>query len=116
MRLYKVDPVLHNHSHVAVAFSIYVCHNMTEIRFTKSARKHRVGRARAVYVVEHAYAVVRQTRPDRSEVVMFLGDDNTGRALEVGAVEASENLLLVIHVMDLREKFRNSYEQGKREV
>lgn len=87
---------------------------MTEIRFTKSARKHRVGRARAVYVVEHAYAVVRQNRPDQSEVVMFLGDD-AGRALEVGAVEVSEDLLLVIHVMDLREKFRGSYEQGKRE-
>ena len=89
---------------------------MTEIRFTKSARKHRVGRARAVYVVEHAYAVIRQTRPDQSEVVMFLGDDDTGRALEVGAVEVHEDLLLVIHVMDLREKFRGSYEQGKREV
>ena len=87
---------------------------MTEIRFTRSARKHRVGRARAVYVIEHAYAVVRQTRPDQS-VVMFLGDDDTGRALEVGAVEVHEDLLLVIHVMDLREKFRGSYEQGKRE-
>ena len=46
---------------------------------------------------------------------MFLGDDDTGRALEVGAVEVHEDLLLVIHVMDLREKFRGSYEQGKRE-
>ena len=88
---------------------------MTEIRFTKSAREQRVGRARAVYVVEHAYAVVRQTRPDQPEVVMFLGDDKTGRALEVGAVEVSEDLLLVIHVMDLRQKFRGSYEQGKQE-
>jgi hypothetical protein len=68
-----------------------------------------------VHVVEHAYAVVRQTRPDQSEVVMFLGDDDTGRALEVGAVEASEDLLVVIHVMDLREKFRGSYERGKQE-
>lgn len=88
---------------------------MMEIRFTKSARKHRVGRARAVYVVEHAYAVVRQTGPDQSEVLMFLGDDDMGRALEVGAVEVSEDLLVVIHVMDLPEKFRGSYEQGKRE-
>ena len=47
---------------------------------------------------------------------MFLGDDDTGRAREVGAVEVSEDLLLVIHVMDLREKLRGSYEQGKREV
>ena len=47
---------------------------------------------------------------------MFVGDDDTGRALEVGAVEVSEDLLLVIHVMDLREKFSSLYEQGKREV
>jgi hypothetical protein len=46
---------------------------------------------------------------------MFLGDDETGRALEVGAVEVSEDLLLVIHVVDLRERFRGSYERGKRE-
>ena len=46
---------------------------------------------------------------------MFFGDDDTGRALEVGAVEVSEDLLLVIHVMDLRGKLRGSYEQGKRE-
>ena len=69
-----------------------------------------------MYVIEHAYTVVHQTRPDQSEVVMFLGDDDTGRAREVGAVEVSEDLLLVIHVMDLREKLRGSYEQGKREV
>ena len=88
---------------------------MSEIRFTRSARKHRVGRARVVYVVEHPCVVVRQIRPDEREVVMFLGDDDTGRALEVGAVEVSEDLLLVIHAMDLRDKFRGPYEQGKRE-
>jgi hypothetical protein len=44
-----------------VASSIYVCHNMTKIRFTKSARS-------------------------------------------------------TVLVVDLREKFRGSYEQGKREV
>jgi hypothetical protein len=87
---------------------------MTEIRFTKSARKHRVGRARAVHVVEHPNAVLRQIRPDQPDVVMFLGDDDTGRALEVAAIEIGENRLLVIHVMDLREKFREPYEQGKR--
>ena len=46
---------------------------------------------------------------------MFLADDDTGRALEVGAVEVSEDLLLVIRVMDLREKFRGAHERGKRE-
>ena len=39
---------------------------------------------------------------------MLLGDDDTGGALEVGAVELSEDLLLAIHLMDLREKFRGA--------
>ena len=65
-------------------------------------------------MVEHPYAVLRQVRPDPPDVVMCLGDDDTGRALEVGAVEVSEDLLLVIHPMDLRDKFRGPYEKGKR--
>ena len=87
---------------------------MTEIRFAKSARKHRVGKARAEHVLEHPYTVLPQKRSDRPDLLMFLGDDDTGRALEVGAIEIGEDRLLVVHVMDLRRKFRAAYEQGKR--
>ncbi len=87
---------------------------MSEIRFTRSARKHRVGQARAVHVIEQPYAVLPQSRPELPDLLMFLGDDDTGRALEVGAVEIGEDRLLVIHVMDLREKYRGPYEKGKR--
>jgi hypothetical protein len=48
----------------------------------------------------------------RDAMWMYLGDDATGRALEVG-VFATDELLLVAHVMDLRAKFRPLYEQAK---
>jgi hypothetical protein len=44
--------------------------------------------------------------------VLFLGDDDSGRALEVIAVEEADRLV-VIHAMDLRPKFRSMYEEGK---
>jgi hypothetical protein len=42
--------------------------------------------------------------------LVFLGDDPTGRALEVVA-----DCLLVIHVQDLRAKFRPYYDQTREE-
>ncbi|MHB1163963.1 MAG: hypothetical protein ACYC3K_01850 [Candidatus Nanopelagicales bacterium] len=44
--------------------------------------------------------------------LLILGDDDTGRALEVIAVEEDE-VLVVIHAMDLRPKFRALCEEGK---
>ncbi len=84
-----------------------------ELRFTKSARKHKIGRARAVYVVEHPFAVVIVARPGAMEILMHLGDDETGRAFEVGVVQ-EDDTYVIIHVMDLREKYRIAYEAGKR--
>ena len=45
--------------------------------------------------------------------LLYLGDDASGRALEVIAVEEADRLV-VIHAMDLRPKFRGLYEEGKR--
>ena len=45
--------------------------------------------------------------------LLILGDDDTGRALEVIAVE-EDDTLIVIHAMDLRSKFRELYEEGNR--
>lgn len=45
--------------------------------------------------------------------IVFLGDDATGRALEVMAV-TTEQGLLVIHAMDLRRKWRRHYEEARR--
>lgn len=43
---------------------------------------------------------------------MFLGDDLTGRALEVVAVRLPD-CLLVIHEQDLQAKFRPYYDQAR---
>ena len=43
---------------------------------------------------------------------LYLGDDRTGRALEVIAV-LDDGRLIVIHAMDLRSKYRSLYEKGK---
>ena len=83
------------------------------IGFTRSARRHKIGRARAVYVIENATAVIRQTRPGQPDVVIHLGDDQTGRALEVGVVELDDGHLVVIHAMDMRNKFRGTYDQER---
>ena len=47
------------------------------------------------------------------ERLVFLGDDESGRALEVMAVRTDRGLL-VIHAMDLRPKWRQLNEEGKR--
>ena len=47
------------------------------------------------------------------ERLVFLGDDASGRVLEVMAVRTDRGLL-VIHAMDLRPKWRKLYEEGKR--
>lgn len=84
------------------------------IEFTQSARKHRIGRARVRQVLMDP--VVEAVLPAESglqERLVFLGDDESGRALEVMAVRTDRGVL-VIHAMDLRPKWRQLYEEGKR--
>ncbi len=85
------------------------------IEFAQSARRHRVGRERARHVISHP--IVTATISDhqgRDDRLLFLGDDATGRALEVLAVPLTDGLL-VIHVMDLRPTWRPLYEEGRRD-
>lgn len=83
-----------------------------DIEFTQSARRHKVGRGRIRQVLADPVAVVRIEEESGPRVrLLFLGDDATGRALEVIAVEERDRLV-VIHAMDLRAKFRRLYEEG----
>ena len=43
--------------------------------------------------------------------VVYLGDDDRGRTLEVMGVESEHGELLVIHAMELRDKYRERYEE-----
>lgn len=87
------------------------------LRFAQSARRHRIGRGRVRDVIEQAVFFDRVPAPAGSplpdERLVFLGDDRTGRALEVVAVELADGALLVIHAMDLRDKYRDLYEEAK---
>jgi hypothetical protein len=84
------------------------------IEFTQSARKHRIGRARVRQVLADPIAeAILPAEQGRQERLVFVGDDESGRALEVMAVRTDKGLL-VIHAMDLRPKWRTLYEEAKR--
>ncbi len=51
---------------------------------------------------------------DQDERLLFLGDDESGVALEVMAVELEGGDLYVIHAMPLRDRYRAEYEEAKR--
>jgi hypothetical protein len=76
---------------------------LAEIRFTKSARRHRIGRASARHVMATTTATPISTI-NGNLAWFYLGADERGRELEIVAieVEADEHraaALLVIHVM-----------------
>jgi hypothetical protein len=84
------------------------------IEFARSARRHRVGRVRALHVIANPVVEVTVAGEEgQADRLVYLGDDATGRALEVMAVPIEAGIL-VIHVMDLRPKWRPLYEEGKR--
>ena len=85
------------------------------LTFARSAARHGISRERAEFVVRHCrlplYAPVDS---DRRAVVMYLGLDQHGVALEVAAVEAGPDELIVIHAMRLRRRFRPELELAMR--
>jgi hypothetical protein len=90
-----------------------------QIRWARSARRHRVSRARIVHVIEHCGLVFVAEPPAGApagvtERLVYLGDDAEGRPLEVMAVRLEEGGILVIHAMALRQKYRAEYEEAKR--
>ena len=89
-----------------------------EIKFTRSATKHRISRERSLYVVEHCgFQIVEHNRAavhsGVDQRVVFVGDDLEGVALEVFAAERHEEEFLVIHAMNLRTRFRGFYEEAR---
>ena len=92
---------------------------VVDVRWTRSATKHRVSRARTLYVIERCGLRFEQPAPsgtpaEASARLVYLGDDADGIALEVMAVELEDGSLLVIHSMLLRERYRAQYEEAKR--
>jgi hypothetical protein len=88
------------------------------ITFARSATKRRISRERSLHVVEHCgiQFVERYWSRANSDVdrrIVCLGDDLEGVALEVMAVEQAEDEFMVIHAMDLRNRFRGLYEEAR---
>ena len=74
-----------------------------EIRFTQSARKHRIGRTSARHVLADTRPTP-VTATSGADAWLYVGLDERGRELEIIAVEVQpaddgQHYLLVIHVM-----------------
>lgn len=74
------------------------------IRFSTSARKHRIGRASADYVIRNCPPVELQPEPLK---LLWVGLDERDRELEIVAVLENKELV-VIHVMP------TNYRRGKK--
>lgn len=81
-----------------------------EIRWARSATRHRINRDRCRYVLKTATTIIRQPPPARSPLkddrIVFLGADREGVLLEVMAVQTRAGLL-VIHAMRMRPRYRS---------
>lgn len=69
-----------------------------EARFTRSARKHRIGKAHARYVLEHTEPTFVPATDDSDDQYVWIGEDDRGVELEIVGI-VKPDCLLVIHVM-----------------
>ena len=86
-----------------------------EIRFARSASRHRLSRSRIIYEIEHSgrYLRVPPGEGRQGERLVYLGHDEDGIALEVIAVQADQDTLYVIHATPLRRRYFDEYERLK---
>ena len=69
-----------------------------EVKFTRSARKHRIGKVHAMHVMTSVEPVILPADEDHDERLVWVGEDERGVELEVVAIQLPD-LVLVIHVM-----------------
>jgi len=74
-----------------------------DIKFTRTARRHRVGKARVLAAMQDAGepTIVPASKPGESDRLVWIGVDTRGEVLEVVAVERPD-CLLVIHAMPVK--------------
>jgi hypothetical protein len=90
-----------------------------KITFARSATKHRISRERSLYVIEHCGLQLvdrawRRKTSGTEKRVVFIGDDLEGVALEAIAAEEVEEEFVVIHAMNMRNRFRGLYEEVRK--
>jgi len=69
-----------------------------EVRFARSARKHRIGKAHVLFVLENHEPVTFISIYGVDQKLLWIGKDDRGLELEIVAVKLAEHIL-VIHVM-----------------
>lgn len=80
-------------------FAHYVAHNKAmQIRFAQSARRHRIGKAHARYVMSEYEPTHVPADDEHGERLVWVGTDDRGLELEIAAVVETD-YLLVIHLM-----------------
>jgi hypothetical protein len=68
------------------------------LQFTRRSRRHRIGRASALYVIENTDAIEDVFEPTGDTRYTWHGLDERGRELEIIALDRPD-CILVIHVM-----------------
>ena len=86
--------------YLCLAFSVCALHNSAvfkAIRFSQAARRHRIGKGHAFYVMATA-SVSEETDPQSGDLaVVWVGPDTRGVELTIVAVE-KETYFVVTHV------------------
>lgn len=71
------------------------------LKFTRSSRRHRIGRAHVMHVINSVEPEVTVNERGEDEY-LWVGADDRGVTLEIAAVVVEDDLLLVLHVMPRR--------------
>ena len=69
-----------------------------EVRFTRDARKHKIGHARARFVIENNEPMQRPGLFKNEKKLTWVGNDDRGLELEVIGIEDADEIF-IIHVM-----------------
>jgi hypothetical protein len=77
-----------------------------EVRFAKSARKHRIGKAHVLFVLENHEPVTFLPIDGEDQKFLWIGHDDRGLELEIVALKLL-NYILVIHVVPRTFRRRN---------
>ena len=88
----------------------------TGFSWTAGSRKHRVSRSQVRFVVHEARVTfVRPAAPPQrpDEALLFVGEDESGVAVEVVGVELADGRLRVIHAMTMRSSYQRLYEEAR---
>ena len=81
-----------------------------KIRFTKNARRHKIGQSHALFVIENNEPMRMPGLLDYESRLIWIGIDNRGLELEITGIE-SEDEIFIFHVMPTTyiKRGRNDY-------